>query len=161
MGSETGQLSRRRFLAYFSGIGMTSTLLPGVLWAKIQEEKLKKITIAMLQEAEKLAGLEFTDSERELMVEGLNDHLEKYEKLREMPLDNSVVPAIQFNPIPPGETIEQTAGKSVRSRVTPPSARADARRIAPTTWCSVIFSPVMLAVCSPRQRNSNTGLWPK
>ena len=107
MSSETGQLSRRCFLVYFSGIGMAFTLLPGVLWAKIQEGKLKKITKAILQEAEKMAGLEFTDSERELMVEGLNGHLEKYEKLRQVPLDNSVAPAIQFNPILPGMSFQQ------------------------------------------------------
>ena len=31
--------SRRRFLSYFSGVGLTSTLLPGTLWARMQEQE--------------------------------------------------------------------------------------------------------------------------
>ena len=69
--------------------------------------ELKKINKAIIQEAEKLAGLEFTDSERELMVEGLNGHLEKYEELRQIPLDNGIAPAIQFNPILPGMSFQR------------------------------------------------------
>ena len=30
-------LERRRFLAYFTGAGLTSTLFPGVLWARMQD----------------------------------------------------------------------------------------------------------------------------
>ncbi len=33
------ELTRRRFLAYFSSVGLSSTLLPGVLWAQIQDEE--------------------------------------------------------------------------------------------------------------------------
>ena len=31
---------RRSFLAYFSSLGLSSTLFPGVLWAKIEEKKV-------------------------------------------------------------------------------------------------------------------------
>ena len=31
------KISRRRFTAYFSSVGLASTLLPGILWAKVQE----------------------------------------------------------------------------------------------------------------------------
>ncbi|MFZ2146858.1 MAG: amidase family protein [Sedimentisphaerales bacterium] len=96
------QLARRSFLAYFSGLGLSATVLPGVLWAKMQDDKVTKITKEMLQDAEQIAGLEFTDQERDLMVEGLNEHLKRYEKIREVQLDNSVAPAIQFNPVAPG-----------------------------------------------------------
>jgi len=30
--------TRRRFLGFFSGIGLGGTLLPGVLWAQVQQE---------------------------------------------------------------------------------------------------------------------------
>jgi Asp-tRNA(Asn)/Glu-tRNA(Gln) amidotransferase A subunit family amidase/Asp-tRNA(Asn)/Glu-tRNA(Gln) amidotransferase C subunit len=106
---ETKHLSRRGFMAYTSGLGLTSTVLSGVLWAKVADDKVPQVTKEMLQEAERLAALEFTDDERELMVEGLNKYLEKYRKLREVPLDNSVVPAVQFNPILPGVTFEKKA----------------------------------------------------
>ena len=45
-------------------------------------------------------------------------------------MPNGIAPAIQFNPIPPGETIEQTAGESVRSRVTAPPVPADLEQLA-------------------------------
>jgi len=101
------QLARRSFLAYFSGLGLSATVLPGVLWAKMQDDEVAKVTKEMLQDAEQIAGLEFNDQERELMVEGLNKHLKSYEKLREVRLDNSVAPAIQFNPVAPGMGFEK------------------------------------------------------
>jgi Asp-tRNA(Asn)/Glu-tRNA(Gln) amidotransferase A subunit family amidase len=102
------ELTRRRFLAYFSSIGLTSTLLPGILWSKFQEEKALRVSKEMLQESEKLAGLEFTDAERELMLDGVNDYLESYEAIRKIPIDNSVPPAVAFNPILPGMKFETT-----------------------------------------------------
>ena len=101
------QLARRSFLAYFSGLGLSATVLPGALWAKMQAEEVTKVTKEMLQAAEQIAGLEFNDSERDLMVDGLNKHLQRYEKMREVPLDNSVAPAVQFNPVVPGTTFEK------------------------------------------------------
>lgn len=105
--SNRQSINRRRFLAYFSGLGLTSTLLPGILWAKFQEAKDLKLTKEMLREAEHLAGLEFTDEERELMFEGVNEYLEKYEALRTVALDNSVSPAIKFQPVLPGMAFEK------------------------------------------------------
>ena len=101
------QLARRSFLAYFSSLGLSATVLPGVLWAKMQDDEVAKITKEILQDAEQIAGLEFTDQERDLMVEGLNKHLKSYEKMRKVQLDNSVAPAIQFNPVAPGMSFEK------------------------------------------------------
>jgi Asp-tRNA(Asn)/Glu-tRNA(Gln) amidotransferase A subunit family amidase len=100
-------LPRRRFLAYFSGLGLSSTLLPGILWAKIEQEKNKKITKEMLADAERLAGLEFTEPERDLMIQGLNRQLQNYEKIRNIPLDNSVSPALKFHPTTPDMKFDQ------------------------------------------------------
>jgi len=30
--------NRRRFLEYFAGLGLTSTLFPGLLWAQLKEQ---------------------------------------------------------------------------------------------------------------------------
>ena len=100
--TEQNQLTRRRFLAYFSTAGLTTTLFPGVLWSRFQEEKALRVSKEMLQEAEKLAGLEFTGAERELMLEGVNEYLESYEAIRKIPIDNRVPPALSFNAILPG-----------------------------------------------------------
>jgi len=105
--SKDKDLTRRLFLSYFTGIGLSSTLLPGILFVKCQGKNDEKITKNMLKDAEGLAGLEFTDEERELMVDGLNDYLKKYEELRKIPLGNSVAPALQFNPVLPGMSFEK------------------------------------------------------
>ncbi|MFQ5676268.1 MAG: amidase [bacterium] len=102
--STANQLTRRGFLAYFSGLGLSSTLLPGILWAKMQEKKELRVTKEMLADAEKLAGLEFTDEERDLMLEGVDGYLDNYEELRKLSIDNSVPPALHFNPVLPGMT---------------------------------------------------------
>lgn len=96
-------LKRRDFLSYFSGIGLSGTLLPGVLWSRYQEEGV--ITSGNLAEAEKLAGLEFTDEEREAMVRGLNGNLRSFEQLREQAIPNEVPPALVFDPVLPGMRI--------------------------------------------------------
>src|SRR5262245_50256111 len=65
-------LERRRFLTYFAGTGVASTLFPGALWAIAQQQQDNRITKEMIQQAELLAGLEFTDEERTAIVNGVN-----------------------------------------------------------------------------------------
>ena len=131
---ETKFLVRRRFLAYFSGLGLSSTLLPGVLWAKMQEEQVQKITKEMLSSAEQLVGLEFTDEERDSILEGINDSVERYQELRNVPLQNSDWPALQFNPALPGMTFDRQRQPFKMS--TPPD------RAAPANLEEVAFWPV-------------------
>src|SRR5260221_12953536 len=99
---------RRLFLAYFSSLGLTSTLLPGVLWAKVEEEKPARITKEMLRMAASVAGVQFTEAQFERMLQGVNDNLGKYEEIRKVELDNSVAPPLYFNPTVPGMKIERT-----------------------------------------------------
>ena len=105
---------RRSFLAYFSGLGLTSTLFPGVLWAKLetksaaQQPQPAKITNSMLREAATVAGLTFTDQQLDRMLDGVNKLLPVYADLRKVQLDNSVAPALYFNPILPGIKIDRT-----------------------------------------------------
>ena len=74
--------TRRRFMTYFAGIGLGSTLAPGVVWARMQDAGEKKITLAMVKDAMKLSGLEFTDAELKSMVDSANQNLTP---LRPMP----------------------------------------------------------------------------
>ena len=88
---------RRAFLGYFSSIGLGSTLLPGVLWAKVAAgEEVTKATIAA---AEEIVGLQFTDAQRELMVEELKGTQRQIAALHRMTIDNAVTPAVGFNPL--------------------------------------------------------------
>ena len=60
------------------------------------------ITKKNIENAEQIIGLDFSNTERDSMVESLNDQLNNYKKIRELDLKNSIPPAILFNPIPVG-----------------------------------------------------------
>ena len=109
-------LDRRSFVAYFSSIGLTSTLLPGVLWAQAQQAPT--ITKEMIASAEEISGLHFSDEERTQMVQSLQQMKRSLETLHKEPLDQSVLPSIVFDPIPPGkELAKKTKQLTVRSKV--------------------------------------------
>ena len=94
-------MDRRRFLGYFTAAGLGATLLPGVLYALTEKEgQLTKETLA---EAERIAGLSFTDAERELMLRDLQDTIAGYDRLRAIPLANAAAPALGFDPTRGGE----------------------------------------------------------
>lgn len=50
--------------------------------------------------AEKIIGLDYTESERDSMLDDLNENLQSYLNLREVNLENSVIPSLLFNPVP-------------------------------------------------------------
>src|SRR5688572_87573 len=58
------------------------------------------ITPAVIANALRLIGLDFTDGEIELMVKGINTRRTQYEQLRAVPLENSVPPALTLTVAP-------------------------------------------------------------
>ncbi len=107
-------------MAYFSALGLGGTVFPGALWAVAQEAGA--ITKDMLANAEAVAGLEFTDAERELMLDGLGNNLEAFERLRTVPIPNSTPPALLFDPLLPGRR------PAIARRPRRPSRRPAVRR---------------------------------
>ncbi|MFC1513619.1 amidase [candidate division KSB1 bacterium] len=103
MKKEQLALNRRRFIAYFSTVGLGSTLLPGTLTAVVQDSD--EITVDMVIAAEKLAGLSFPTEMRERFAQELNGLRNNYKNIREMKIDESVPPCFYFNPIPPGHEV--------------------------------------------------------
>lgn len=101
------ETTRRRFLAYFSGIGLSSTLFPGILWAQAQEQKAQRITAEMVKTAAAMSGFEFTDEEREQMVNGLNQSLERYEDMRKIHIDDGIAPPLYYSPLVPGTKLDR------------------------------------------------------
>ena len=101
-----GASSRRRFLGYFSGVGLSSTLFPGLLWSKMLDTDEPEVTLAMIRDASALSGLELTEDEAEALVEGVNRNLQGYSELREYKLENGVAPPIHFSTIVPGMQID-------------------------------------------------------
>ena len=109
-------VDRRNFMGYFAGIGLGSTLFPGVLWAKLAAGA--DITVETIASAEEVAGLHFDATERELMLDGLKQQEQRIEALHKVALLNSISPAIVFDPLPPGKKIPAEARRPmVRSKV--------------------------------------------
>src|SRR3954467_12968351 len=126
-------LDRRSFMGYFAGAGLGSTLFPGVLWAKLAAGA--EITVETIASAEDVAGVHFDQAERELMLDGLKQQEQRIEALHKIPLDNSVSPAIVFDPLPPGKKIEPTTRR--------PMVRASvALRARPADLEDLAFLPV-------------------
>src|SRR5262245_57116673 len=71
-------------------------------WVALLQEPKKdeapppKLSKEQLAAAGKVAGLEFTDQELELMQRGVDEQLDGYEKLFGHHLDNSVAPVLGF-----------------------------------------------------------------
>ena len=99
---------RRSFLGYFASLGLAPTLFPGVLWAKLEEQKPRTISKEILRAAATVAGVQFTEPQFDAMLGGVNENLAKYQTLRKVDLDNSVAPPLYFNPIVPGMKIDRT-----------------------------------------------------
>ena len=89
---------RRAFMTYFTSVGLGSTLLPGVLWSQVAAGA--DITTESVACAAEVAGLEFDDAEREMMVDGLKQQARRLQALHEIPLPNEISPAIIFDPRP-------------------------------------------------------------
>jgi hypothetical protein len=76
--------SRRNFLGFFSGVGLGGTLLPGVLWAQLQQDGAQKISAPMLSSALELSGLTFTEEDQNAMLQAVNQNLNRYEEVRKI-----------------------------------------------------------------------------
>ena len=90
--------TRRKILKVISAAGVGSAVFGGALLALAAEKG--KVTEEMIRQAEWITGMEFSDQERKLMLEGVNRKLDQYAELREVPLDPGVPPALAFDPAP-------------------------------------------------------------
>ncbi len=87
-------------------IVITLSLIALIYLLAAAESDKPSIAKSALEAAEQLIGLEFSDSERDTMLADLQENLESYEKLRQIAIDNSIPPALQFNPLPVGSEFE-------------------------------------------------------
>ena len=94
-------LDRRTLLAFFASSGLGHTLLPGVLWAQIQPGT-RKLTIEMVREAARLAGLSWTDQECQELLDSLSSFSRHAEGIDKATLTNASPLPIHFDPRPPG-----------------------------------------------------------
>jgi Asp-tRNA(Asn)/Glu-tRNA(Gln) amidotransferase A subunit family amidase len=78
-------------------------LVPTIASCQTNTNALTRETVV---EAEKLIGLDFSDSKIDMLLSGLKNQLADFQAIRKFPLSNSVLPAIQFNPIPVGMKLD-------------------------------------------------------
>jgi Asp-tRNA(Asn)/Glu-tRNA(Gln) amidotransferase A subunit family amidase len=99
--------TRRRFMTYFAGVGLGSTLAPGIVWARMQDAGTQTITLEMITDALKLSGIELTEDERKEMVAGANRNLTQYADIRKIHIPNDISPPFHFSPIVPGMEVSK------------------------------------------------------
>src|SRR6056297_1281077 len=73
----------------------------------------QKITKKDISHAEKLINLQFDESEKDSMTDGLLSQRKSFDKIREVNLPNKTPYALHFNPVPSGEQI-QIAQKPIK-----------------------------------------------
>lgn len=72
------------------------------------QETEQKLTKESVSAAEPIIRMEFTDAERDSMMENLEENATAYDHLHALTILNSVPPAMSFNPIPVGFEFEKT-----------------------------------------------------
>ena len=97
-------LDRRAFIAVCSRLGLTTTLLPGVLWGMADEKG--KITRAMIDSAAAIADVHIGDEYKDMMLERLNDYTGSFDAIYGLHIKNDVAPAVIFDPVLPGMKFE-------------------------------------------------------
>jgi Asp-tRNA(Asn)/Glu-tRNA(Gln) amidotransferase A subunit family amidase len=105
--------TRRRFLTVSTAAGISSALFPGVLLALASQGAesqdtvaMKPITAEMVGQAAAIAGLTFTQEQREEIADGLASVRSGVEEVRKLNLPNSVAPSLVFEPVPAGMVLE-------------------------------------------------------
>ena len=114
---------RRKLLTLLAGAGAGAAVFGRALAALA--EGAPKVTAEMVKQAEWVSGVSFSDAERALMLDDLNESASEIGALRSLPIDNAVPPAFTFSPLvaPPQEAppAPPTAARRERPAVRPVS----------------------------------------
>jgi Asp-tRNA(Asn)/Glu-tRNA(Gln) amidotransferase A subunit family amidase len=78
-----------------------------------QTNDTNSINLETVSAAESLLGLKFSEEKNEMMLGNLRHAFREFDVIRNSPLDNSVPPAMLFNPIPVGMVFD-TARKKIK-----------------------------------------------
>lgn len=100
--------TRRRFITHFASVGLGTTLVPGVLWARMQDVGASQVTLPMLADALKMSGIELSEEDSKQLVESANRNLTSLEELRKIQIPLDVSPPYHFSPLVPGIQVTRT-----------------------------------------------------
>ena len=128
-------MDRRTFLAVCSRFGLTTTLLPGVLWAMADEKG--KVTREMIENASIIADVRISDEYKDMMLESLNDFTKDYDAIYAMHLPNDMPPAFTFDPVPPGMKLNSVRRRAAISAAPNVSASGVPKNLEDVAFYSV------------------------
>ncbi|MFN1835653.1 amidase [Balneola sp. MJW-20] len=97
-----------RILLFAGGI-----LAGFILAFTLIQDKDAPITKEMVRNAASIIGLEFTEAERDTMTDALESTRSSLQSIREIELNNSIPPALVFNPVPVGKRFEFQQSRQV------------------------------------------------
>src|SRR5580693_271487 len=134
-------LDRRNFLTTCSRFGFAATLLPGALYTLSAEAEDKKITADMIDAAATIAGIPVAADQKAALVTALNANRKAFDEFRELKIPNSVPPAFNFDPLPPGqEPTPPPPGTDLRKPLHMTSAPAIASKDVPKDLNELAFA---------------------
>ena len=108
---------RRHFMAYFASIGLGATMVPEILWSRVQDAGTARITVDMVKDALALTGLPYTEAEATNLVNTANNNIATYERLRNTHIPLDVSPPYHFSALVPGITPDRKQRPFVLSKV--------------------------------------------
>ncbi len=89
-------MRRRDFVQFLSVLSAGGTIFGDAVLTLAQEGQ--KVTREMVIQAEEIAGLHFTDAQRDLLIPNLQRYLQNIQKVREMSIPPEIPPALYFIP---------------------------------------------------------------
>jgi hypothetical protein len=89
-------MRRREFVQFLSVLSGGGTIFGDAVLSIAQEGE--RVTREMVIQAEEIAGLHFTDAQRELLIPNLQRYLQNIQRVREMAVPSEVAPAMYFIP---------------------------------------------------------------
>ncbi|MGH9467893.1 MAG: hypothetical protein ACRD1Y_11120, partial [Terriglobales bacterium] len=126
--------NRRRFLTACSTLGLSATLLPGLLWGRMVERDPNGSAITatpeLVGQMASLAGLDINDAERTRMARLLQQQMNSIDQVRKVPLRNPDPPALIFSPWLPGMHFDTERRPTRLAPVAVPRAPRDLEDVA-------------------------------
>jgi Asp-tRNA(Asn)/Glu-tRNA(Gln) amidotransferase A subunit family amidase len=116
-----------------AGLGVGPAVFQRAL--AVQTHDTGAVTLEMIRQAEWIAGIELTDSQRKSVLEGIGKALRDFKAMRSVKLSYSIPPALSFHPA----SARQSAEKPDRGLVEP-TRRASLKR--PESADDLAFLPV-------------------
>ncbi|HEY9533176.1 MAG TPA: amidase [Mucilaginibacter sp.] len=106
---------------------LSSFIFGAFVWSRVQSSA---ITVEIVAAAQKIIGIEFTTAQSDSMLTSLNDRVRDYQALRKLKMPNSVVPSLNFNPVPVGFVTQDKTNGFKLSKINPVKLPADKNDLA-------------------------------